>query len=164
MKRPVTFGVIILSTLLVSQPAWARTRFHDLAESPRYGEKMGGMIGRGLLNALTCFVDLLVNTVNDTKAGPPFIGTLTGLAKGTGCGVLRLGSGAVDLTTFWVPGFNGFPVSDSYENCLNGSQRAAGEETQPAMEPMGYGSNAESMPEPVQPRPAPEPPKRTWTK
>jgi len=24
----------------------------------------------------------------------------------------------VDVATFWVPGFNGFPVSDSYDNCL----------------------------------------------
>ena len=113
-------------SLLIAQPAWAaRTRMHDLAESSRYGEKAGGMIGRGLINVLTSFVDVLVNTVNETKAGPPFVGTLTGLAKGVGCGVLRLGSGAVDVTTFWVPGFNGFPVSDSYDNCLAGTGSSA---------------------------------------
>jgi len=67
-----------------------------------------------------------VNVVNETNAGPPFVGTLTGVAKGAGCGVLRLGSGAVDLVTFWVPGFNGFPVSDSYENCLAMTTTAPG--------------------------------------
>ena len=46
------------------------------------------------------------------------MGTLEGLARGTGCGLLRLGSGAVDVVTFWVPGFNGAPVSASYDNCL----------------------------------------------
>ena len=83
------------------------------------------MIGRGALNAVTCFVDVLVDTVNGTKNGPPFVGTLTGVAQGLGCGVLRLGSGAVDLVTFWVPGFNGFPVSDSYDNCLTDISRPA---------------------------------------
>jgi putative exosortase-associated protein (TIGR04073 family) len=93
-------------------------RVHDLAESPVYKEKAGGMIGRGLLNVVTCFVDPMVQTVNETKAGPPLVGTVRGLATGLTCGVLRLGSGAVDVISFWVPGFNGFPVSDAYDNCL----------------------------------------------
>jgi hypothetical protein len=72
-----------------------------------------------------------VNVVNETKNGPPLVGTLTGLAKGTGCGVLRLGSGIVDIGTFWVPGFNGFPVSDSYDNCLAGTGQSASLEESP---------------------------------
>jgi putative exosortase-associated protein (TIGR04073 family) len=119
--------LVVGSLMLVTQPVWAaRTQVHEAAESQEYGRKFGGMIGRGLLNGATCFVDVLVNVVNETKAGPPFVGTLTGLAKGTGCGVLRLGSGVVDLVTFWVPGFNGFPVSDSYDNCLASAGGAAG--------------------------------------
>lgn len=126
MKRIVGVGIVALSVLLVSQPAWAvRTRFHVAAESQQYGEKAGGMIARGLLNVATSFMDVLVTTVNETKAGPPFIGTLKGLAVGTGCGVLRVGSGVVDIATFWVPGFNGFPVSDAYDDCLTGAQSTA---------------------------------------
>lgn len=116
MKKLV-LGLAIV--MLATPSAWAaRTGVHDAAESPEYGRKFGGMIGRGVINVATSFVDVLVNVVNETKAGPPFVGTLTGLAKGVGCGTLRLGSGAVDLATCWVPGFNGFPVSDSYDNCL----------------------------------------------
>ena len=112
-------GLMVLACLIASQPAWAaRLPVHEAAESPQYGRKFGGMLGRGLLNVATCFVDLLVNTVNETKAGPPLVGTLTGVAKGAGCAVLRAGSGVIDVVTFWVPGFNGFPVSDSYENCM----------------------------------------------
>ena len=108
MKR-ILWTIALLVTL-GSQPVWAmRTQAHEAAESPEYGRKFGGMIGRGALNVVTCFVDPIVNVVNETKAGPPLVGTLTGVAKGLGCGVLRLGSGAVDLVTFWVPGFNGFP-------------------------------------------------------
>jgi len=112
--------VVSLAMLLALMPnAWAvRTPIHEAAESPEYGRKFGGMIGRGVLNVSTGFVDLLVNVVNETKDGPPLIGTLIGLGKGTGCTTLRALSGGVDLVTFWVPGFNGFPVSDSYENCL----------------------------------------------
>jgi putative exosortase-associated protein (TIGR04073 family) len=76
------------------------------------------LLTNGVLNVGTCFVDVVVNTVNGTKAGPPLVGTLTGAAKGLGCGVLRAASGVVDVATFWVPGFNGIPVSDSYEDCL----------------------------------------------
>ncbi len=124
---------------LFTQPVWAmRTRAHEMAESQRYGQKAGGMLGRGVINAVTCFVDPLVNIVNETKAGPPLVGTLTGVGKGLGCGVLRLGSGATDIITFWVPGFNGFPVSDSYENCLATSAAPASwnnAEAQPAYTP-----------------------------
>ena len=134
--RLLVIGLAI--ALAMAPSAWAaRTAVHDAAESAEYGRKFGGMIGRGLINVGTSFVDVLVNVVNETKAGPPFVGTLTGLAKGVGCGTLRAGSGVVDLTTFWVPGFNGFPVSDSYDDCLAMSSGQAAplvEESLPVVE------------------------------
>ena len=131
-KRTGLVLMLALATLVGPQPAWAaRTRLHEAAESQRYGQKFGGMIGRGLLNVLTSPVDVITNIVTETKGGPPFVGTMTGVGKGLGCGVLRLGSGAVDLVTFWVPGFNGFPVSDQYGNCL-ASDAAVVEEPLPA--------------------------------
>ncbi len=123
MKRMMWSVALLL--VVGSQPVWARTRIHDAAESQEYGRKFGGMLGRGLLNVVTSPVDVITNTVNETKAGPPFVGTLTGLGKGLGCGVLRLGSGAVDIVTSWVPGFNGFPVSDSYDDCLGAGAYSA---------------------------------------
>ena len=161
MRRIVWVGVFVC-VVASSGPAWAaRTRIHEAAESQEYGRKFTGMIGRGVLNVMTSFVDVLVNTVNETTAGPPFVGTLTGIAKGTGCGVLRLGSGAVDLVTFWVPGFNGFPVSDSYDNCLAANSA-----------PITHKSSSSSWdatppePEVAQPPvvPAEKPAKRKWTK
>lgn len=95
--------------------------FADLwerAESDVYKEKVGPMFVRGLLNAGTSPVDILVQTVDKTKSGPPLIGTLTGMAGGLGCTALRAASGIVDVALFWVPGFNGFPVNRSYHNCL----------------------------------------------
>lgn len=130
MKRLIV-GLAMLLVLTQSASA-ARTSAHVAAESPEYGRKLGGMIGRGAINLSTCFVDLLVNVVNETRGGPPFVGTLVGVGKGAGCTVLRALSGGVDLITFWVPGFNGFPVSDSYENCLTVSSEPA--QAQPAAE------------------------------
>ena len=131
-KRTSLALMVALAMLVGPQPAWAaRTRIHEAAESQRYGQKFGGMIGRGALNVLTSPVDVITNVVTETKNGPPFVGTMTGVGKGLGCGVLRLGSGAVDLVTFWVPGFNGFPVSDQYGNCL-ASDAAVVEEPLPA--------------------------------
>lgn len=172
MKRVSLFAVAVLA--LTTQPAWAaRTRVHEMAESQRYGQKAGGMIGRGAINVVTCFVDPLVNIVNETKAGPPVVGTLTGVGKGLGCGVLRLGSGAIDIITFWVPGFNGFPVSDSYENCLTPGQSSNAswnQEAQPAYaQPAAPAAAAWEIPtaEPGAAQVAAEPvarPKKVWTK
>ena len=167
MKRVV--WVMALSVVLGSQPAWAaRTKVHEMAESQQYGRKLGGMLGRGLLNVVTSPVDLLVNTVNETKTGPPFVGTLTGLGRGLGCGTLRLGSGVVDVVTCWVPGFNGFPVSDSYENCFAPMAQSASME--PA--PMGPSQPASSWEVPtaepgaaqVPPAEQPAKPHKTWKK
>ena len=148
-RKHFTTGLMsVIAFTMVAQPAWAvRTRVHEMAESPVYKQKAPGMIGRGALNGVTFFVDTIVNTVNETRSGPPLIGTLTGLGKGLGCSTLRLGSGAIDIVSFWVPGFNGFPVSDSYDNCLayNGPEAA----------PTGY-SNEHERPMAVQPsEPAP---------
>ena len=166
MKR--WFSVVAVSVLIGASPAWAaRTRVHEMAESPRWGTKFGGMLGRGALNVVTSPVDIITNTVNETKAGPPFVGTLTGLGKGLGCGVLRLGSGAVDIVTSWVPGFNGFPVSDSYDNCLANSAAPmpppAAYESEPAPAASWESPSAEPVPAPAA-EPAPAPVKRKWTK
>ena len=74
--RSRTVWLVVGSLMLASQPAWAaRTPVHEAAESPEYGRKFGGMIGRGLLNGLTCFVDVLVfyfvNWIGWRHAVPP---------------------------------------------------------------------------------------------
>ena len=119
MKKQAMFFFLLL--VLLTPRLWAQEAVDNVwqaANSKVYGTKLGGMLGRGLLNVATCFVDLIVHTVDGTKEGPPVVGTLTGLGSGLGCTALRVTSGALDLVTFWVPDFNGFPVSRSYSNCL----------------------------------------------
>jgi len=92
-------------------------------------------------------VDIVVQTVNRTKTDAPFIGTLTGMAGGLGCTALRAGSGIVDVALFWVPGFNGFPVSRSYDNCLEESSEVA----KPVQEPVAYQQPVVTTAAPQQP-------------
>ena len=167
MKQRIWLVALVL--MIGGQPAWAaRLGVHGAAESSDYGRKFGGMIGRGVLNVVTSPVDVIVNVVNDTKAGPPLVGTLTGVGKGLGCGVLRLGSGAVDLVTFWVPGFNGFPISDSYENCLAMNASSTMSETHPkgSSQPASTWEVPTTEPGAAQAPPAAQPqkPKKHWTK
>ncbi len=108
---PLVF--LLISPLAKADDVWT------MAQSESYGRKAGGMLGRGFVNIATCFVDLIVATVDGTKTGPPVIGTVTGLGKGIGCTALRALSGALDVVTFWVPGFNGYPVCKSYADCVS---------------------------------------------
>ncbi len=117
MKILKQFGCLMLVLAMTTSNAHAADVW-TMAESPKYGRKAMGMLGRGLINIVTSPVDIIVQTVDKTKSGPPIIGTLAGLGSGLGCTVLRIGSGAIDVVTFWVPSFNGIPVARSYSNCL----------------------------------------------
>jgi putative exosortase-associated protein (TIGR04073 family) len=117
MKKLKVLVALSICALLLVPMSFAKDTW-EMAQSDVYKEKVGGMLGRGFLNAATSPVDIFVQTVNRTKEGPPLVGTMTGMAAGLGCTALRAGSGIVDVALFWVPGFNGFPVSRSYDNCL----------------------------------------------
>ena len=128
MKKAAIFFLLFFSLILTPQ-LWAQEAVDDLwqaANSPVYGTKFGGMLGRGVLNVATCFVDLVVHVVEGSKQGPPVVGSLTGLGSGIACTALRVTSGALDIATFWVPGFNGFPVSRSYSNCMESEEKELG--------------------------------------
>ena len=117
MKKVKSLLALLICAFLLVPAGFAKDAW-EMAQSDVYKEKAGGMLGRGLINAATSPVDIFVQTVNRSKDGPPLVGTLTGMAAGLGCTALRASSGIVDVGLFWVPGFNGFPVARSYDNCL----------------------------------------------
>ncbi len=124
MKKIKVVVALLVCAFLLIPMSFAKDTW-EMAQSDSYKEKTGGMLGRGLINAATSPVDIFVQTVNRTKDGPPLLGTLTGMAAGLGCTALRAGSGIVDVGLFWVPGFNGFPVARSYDNCLEETEQPA---------------------------------------
>ena len=114
----------------------------EMADSPKYGEKAGGMLGRGILNAATCFVDLPAQTVKGAQE-KQFLGAVGGIATGATCTVLRAASGVIDVAGFWIPGFNGLPVSRNYDNCLDfGAKPQTATYTPPATVYQGQESQA----------------------
>jgi len=133
MKKGAIVLLVICSIVLTGSRAYAENIW-DMAESESYGRKAGGMFGRGLLNAATSPMDLIVQTVDNTMEGPPLIGTLVGLGSGLGCTALRASSGILDVATFWVPDWNGFTVSRSYHNCI-ATESKAYMESMPASSP-----------------------------
>lgn len=122
MKKRMLFLAAGFSLMVASQAFAQSESVWEMANADQYGKKAGGMLGRGVINAATCFVDVIVHTVDGTKEGTPFVGTLTGLGSGIACTALRATSGVLDVATFWVPGFNGMPVSRSYSNCIDYSE------------------------------------------
>ena len=132
MKKFFALFLLALTAIAGSALAVESQNVWDMAKSDKYDTKIGGMFGRGLLNVCTCFVDLLVHTVEGTQKGPAFVGTMSGLGSGLGCSALRVTSGALDVLTFWVPNYNGFPLSPSYSNCLEGTSMDKTPAAQPA--------------------------------
>lgn len=130
-KAKVLLALVICAFLLI--PVSFAGDVWEMAQSDSYKQKTGGMLGRGLVNAATSPVDIVVQTVSKTRTETPFIGTLTGMAGGLGCTALRASSGIVDVALFWVPGFNGFPVSRSYENCLEETSEVVQSEQAPVV-------------------------------
>jgi len=133
-KAKVLLALVICAFLLVPM-SFAKDTW-EMAKSDVYKEKLGGMLGRGFINVATSPVDIFVQTVNKTKSDPPLIGTLTGMAGGLGCTALRASSGIVDVALFWVPSFNGFPVSRSYDNCLEESSEVVQPVEAPVAQPV----------------------------
>lgn len=152
MKKGTLLLAFLMLLTLIPVARAGEESVWEMAKSDKYGKKVGGMLGRGLVNAATCFVDVIVQTVHGTQDGPPFVGTLTGLGGGIACTALRATSGVLDVATFWVPGFNGIPVSKDYSNCLEVEEESVAPAAAPAP--------AVSAPAPVveeQPAPARDP-------
>ena len=82
MKAIKVLFLIMLAVLVVLHAAHAGDDVWTKAQSEKYGTKAGGMFLRGLLNVASSPVDLIVHTVDETKAGPAFVGTMGGIGSG----------------------------------------------------------------------------------
>jgi putative exosortase-associated protein (TIGR04073 family) len=95
----------------------------EMANSDDYGDRAGGMLGRGLINVVTSPVDIPAQVARGAREGDPAVlGAVGGIASGAACTILRAASGIVDVAFFLVPEFHGVPVSRNYANCLDFSQ------------------------------------------
>ena len=97
----------------------AKADIWEMAESPKYGRKAGGMLLRGIVNVASSPIDIPAGmVVGAQKYQPQIMGAVGGLATGAMCTILRAASGIIDVAMFWVPGFNGIPICRTYGDCL----------------------------------------------
>ena len=80
------------------------------ATSEHYLVKAPSMLVRGLHNVAFGWVEILAQPIRHSKNAPLVLGTATGLIMGPVIAITRMGSGLVDVLTFWVPGFHGWPM------------------------------------------------------
>lgn len=123
MKKVI--GLAAIFCLAFSLNAQAKDLW-EMAQSPKYGEKAGGMLGRGILNAASCPIDMFASAAKGSREGTnQFVGVVGGFAKGALCTVTRATSGVIDAATFWVPSWNGIAPCRSYEDCFACTAQAA---------------------------------------
>ena len=81
------------------------------ATSESYLVKAPAMLFRGLHNVAFGWAEIISQPIRHSRNAPLFVGTATGLVMGPVMAVTRTGSGLVDVLTFWVPKFHGWPLS-----------------------------------------------------
>ena len=78
-----------------------------------YDRNAATKLGRGLANAVTCWIELPKQIWMVSKEREPFTGLVYGSAKGLCYTAIRLVSGAYDTATFLIP---------PYDKALNESE------------------------------------------
>ncbi len=89
-KRFVMIGIAASACVaLVTPPVWAQDPIHKM--------------GRGLVNVLTCWIELPKQLHLGSREDNPVVGIGMGLLKGAGLTVLRSGVGVYEAISFPVP-------------------------------------------------------------
>ncbi len=72
----------------------------EAAEAQNFGKSAPGKIGRGLVNILLGWTNLIAQPIHAGKSGG---NVLTGIGKGLGYTVMRTVQGVVEFALFWLP-------------------------------------------------------------
>ena len=96
--------LVALSLLLVVSAVFGVAAYADSGTS---GEEQLKNVRTGARNASTGWVEILDNThaeaAKGKSAGEQLTGVVAGGAIGVRKGIHRIGAGAIDLLTFWIP-------------------------------------------------------------
>ena len=133
MKKVQVFFLILLlglgSTGVVSatapvgeeiSPTTLHCRVCEAAEAQNFAKSAPGKIGRGLVNILFGWTNLIAQPVHAGKSGG---NVLSGIGKGLGYTVVRTVQGVVELGLFWL--LSG-PGGESLKHCALGDLGATG--------------------------------------
>ncbi len=121
MKKFFTLFLVV-SVMLGSASVFAQQTYNPAAmlnqqiehgaDSHNYFAKAPSQLFRGLHNVAFGWSNILT----DLFQPPIGLGTAMAPLTGPATAITRTLSGAIDLVTFWVPGFNGFSITDGEKN------------------------------------------------
>jgi putative exosortase-associated protein (TIGR04073 family) len=94
-KQFVAVIVLAVATMLAAVPTSAM-------EPGQYASGAGAKLGRGVVNTVTGWGEIPMQTVIGSKTDG-FPGGVGGFFKGIGLGVARTLAGAFEIATFWAP-------------------------------------------------------------
>ena len=92
-RRTLSVIIVIMVIMMCAGPVFA-------------GGNPATKLGRGLVNAVTSWIEIPKQVYMVSKEDNPFLGITWGVAKGVGYGVARLGAGVYDTGTFLVPKYD----------------------------------------------------------
>lgn len=102
MKKRILILLVITATLSLNSVCYAQGAF----------EKSMKKFGRGIINTATGWMEIPKQIYVTSSEENVALGLTWGTAKGVGMGVIRTGSGVIDMATF------PFPIND-YEPLLD---------------------------------------------
>ncbi len=100
MKKLIALAVVLSCAAVFGAPVFADAVAND-------GQDQVKNVQVGSRNAATGWVEVLDNTHNEAakgkSTGEQLTGVVAGGAIGVRKGIHRIGAGAIDLLTFWIP-------------------------------------------------------------
>lgn len=106
MKKFVAFSLLVFVAAFYGVPAFADST-SGAALSSDNGDAQVRNLQSGSRNAGTGWVEVLDHTHNEAakgkSTGEQLTGVVAGGAIGVRKGIHRIGAGAIDLLTFWIP-------------------------------------------------------------
>lgn len=104
MKKLVAFFLLVLTGVVFGAPVYADTA---AAGDGQPGQDQVKNLQVGSRNAATGWVEVLDHThaeaAKGKSTGEQLTGVVAGGAIGVRKGIHRIGAGAIDLLTFWIP-------------------------------------------------------------
>jgi len=111
MKWTKLITLSAIALLLTVGTASAQT--NDMVREQSQSGKMMHKLGRGIVNVLTCWVEIPRCIASEWEKEDPVSGTVVGTIKGFGWGFTRFATGVFDTFTF------PFPVPTDYASLLD---------------------------------------------
>lgn len=94
-------SLVALATLVLTTPAMAAQ--FDVDQERSDFSKMLHKLGRGVVNVVTCWVEIPRHVANEWEKTDPATGIVVGTFKGFGWGAARFVTGVYEAVTFPVP-------------------------------------------------------------